>query len=289
MKSSQLTITNTFVTSSQFNNFVDEIAAIKNRNQIDSDEIHDQLKELNNKIKEIVSDVVIASKKNDNTKILQENCSKLEIFSSKANEKFTKIANDQENVIEIIKNFRENLQSLKVEKVNFTELEELLSSKADYDVVRQKVSVEDLDDSKKEMLKSLMEITAKITECDREWKKTVENIRNLLESKQDKKESDVTFDEIIKKVNGIFDRLSTLNLLKNENEAAGTKYRLLKGVKCISCNSNSSMRVVDAHFIERHSEPVVVNVKLRTQSAGKKPTSAAVSSHPAASKLPDLF
>ena len=216
----------------------------------------------------------------------------------KVNEKFIKIENDQENVIEIIKNFRENLQNLKNEKVNFTDLQELLSSKADYDVVRQqKVSVEDFDNSRTEMIKTLMEMTTKIAESEKEWKKTFEFLRNSLDSKQEKKESDATVDEIIKKVNGIFDRLSTLNLLKNENEAAGTKYRLLKGVKCISCNSSSSMRVVDTQFIGMHSEPVVVNVNLRTQSAGKKQTSAIISKPTTKTnlpkqdfpKLPDLF
>lgn len=51
------------------------------------------------------------------------------------------------------------------------------------------------------------------------------------------------------KVQAIQDRISTLDTLKCEREAAGTKHKLLTVVECILCHSDAAMKVVEADSI----------------------------------------
>lgn len=131
------------------------------------------------------------------------------------------------------------------EQVTRSELQGILSKKADNDVVRKKVTIEHFECKNREMFEKFMEVIKKIADSESKWRKMFNDLQQQTESKLDKIELTSTVEEIDKKINGICDRLIVLNTLKRQNEAAGTKYGLLKGVKCISCDGNAAMRVTN--------------------------------------------
>jgi F0F1-type ATP synthase membrane subunit b/b' len=126
-----------------------------------------------------------------------------------------------------------------------------MATKADFDILHQKVSLDYFETTKRALTNSILELISQLAARENDWQRSLSDMNRLLESKLNKDEIPPLKDFLNKKVESIQDRLKSLNLLKRETEAAGTKYRLLKGVKCISCDSNAMMKVMETSPVPR--------------------------------------
>lgn len=152
----------------------------------------------------------------------------------------------QREMDELLKTFNVSKDELQQRLVS---IENVMATKADYNVMQQKVSLEYFDATKRSLTSSMLELITQLSARENDWQQSLNEMNQIIESKLNKDEILLLKDHLNKKVDCIQDRLKSLNLLKRETEAAGTKYRLLKGVKCISCDSNAMMKVIETSSI----------------------------------------
>lgn len=153
------------------------------------------------------------------------------------------LLNDREQNVKTLNFVRNQMNFLKESKVDRDDLVVILAEKADYNVVQNKVSIDQFDATKRDISQNLIDIISQITDKEIEWQKSLNEMHNIVESKLDKEEIAPFKNYIKQKVNGIQDRLKTLATLKCDAEAAGTKKEIMKDLKCISCNSEAVMKI----------------------------------------------
>lgn len=146
---------------------------------------------------------------------------------------------------EMKKSFNDAIAQLSRLEAGYKEIIESLRSKADYDVVRTKVSSEQFEATTNQLNRNLMELKSQMTLGEENLKQSFDDVHCKLNEKICKTDFDTITDRLGQKIEKIHDRLKALSIIMQENEAAGTKIRLLKGVKCISCHSDAVMRVVE--------------------------------------------
>lgn len=130
-------------------------------------------------------------------------------------------------------------------EVGYTEMIESLRSKADYDVLRTKVSLEHFTTTTNQLKSNLLELKSQLSLREENLKQSFDDVHCKMNEKTCKTDFDTITDRLGQKIEKIHDRLKAFGIIMRENEAAGTKIRLLKGVKCISCHSDAVMRVVE--------------------------------------------
>lgn len=264
---SHITITNnTFSMPSDFNDMQDEIILIKNAHQSDNEEVAEKLKIVEERLSHLevkTEDEKVNLEINKKFHGLQESTTakfkELEEIHANSMKMLREISCAQEMADKNMKILNENMSKLSNEKVK---LQDLLTKKADYDVMK-KVTTEHFDETKQN-LKQVME---KMNGFQKEF-------GEMMDSKAGKEEVVKIADDVNNKINAVYDRLISLNSLKRENEAAGTKYRLFKGVKCITCDGDATMRVV-----ENFSHPAG-KFNPRLQSSAKKLVRTQTSPYP---------
>ncbi|KAF5295166.1 hypothetical protein FQR65_LT10554 [Abscondita terminalis] len=137
---------------------------------------------------------------------------------------------------------QEEIEMLKIVKADRETLEDILASKADVCLVNRKVSLEQFDAACDSLANAISDLLTKMKQQEMIWNKALCDIQNELENKVDKAEFIPLRDYVIAKLKTIQERLKDLANLKQEAEAAGTKSKLLKGVKCLSCDHEVAMR-----------------------------------------------
>ncbi|CAO1358271.1 unnamed protein product [Diamesa tonsa] len=180
-------------------------------------------------------------KKNDNEKSVKRIESLSNLVEQHTNN-ITYLLNDREQNVKTLNSVKNQMNFLKESKVDRDDLDVILAEKADYNVVQNKVSIDQFDATKRDISQNLIDIITQITDKEMEWQKSLNEMHNIVESKLDKEEIAPFKNYIKQKVNGIQDRLKTLATLKSDAEAAGTKKEIMKHLKCISCNSEAVMR-----------------------------------------------
>lgn len=278
MKSSHSRVTinnNTFSSASEFSDVQDEITAIKNHHQRDQKDIVEKLKCIDERLSCL--EIRTTSRKNDLNieKSFKEFQESTKEKIKKFDDIYTLLNKNSHGEHTNTKSINESLTKLNSEKVDRSELQDLLCKKADYDVVRKKVTTEVFEETKRELLGKLMVVMTTMNKRDVELKKEFSELREMKETKAGKDEIVMINEEMNKKVNGIYNRMISLNSLKRENLAAGTKYRILKGVKCISCDGDVTMKIV-----QDFTDPLIGKLAPRKSSSRQKVVRAQTSSHP---------
>lgn len=180
--------------------------------------------------------------KNDSEKSVK----KMESLSNlveKHTDNITYLLNDREQHYKALNSVKNQMNLLKESKVDRDDLVVILAEKADYNVVQNKVSIDQFDATKRDISQNLIDIITQITDKEIEWQKSLDEMHHMVEAKLDKEEIAPFKHYMKQKVNGIQDRLKTLATLKSDAEAAGTKIEIMKDLKCISCNSDSVMKI----------------------------------------------
>ncbi|XP_074035659.1 glutamine-rich protein 2 [Leptinotarsa decemlineata] len=153
-----------------------------------------------------------------------------------------KLAEDYSSKEHTIDILVEQIELLKTVKADREDLEDALADKADACQINRKVSFEQFDQACGDMSKSLEEALAKLSQQELLWNQALDNIQNSIGGKLDKVELNPLRDFINNKLKGLQEKFKTLNAMKRENEAAGTKSKYLKNVNCISCDKDVVMR-----------------------------------------------
>ena len=74
------------------------------------------------------------------------------------------------------------------------------------------------------------------------WQQALDSIQKEVGNKLDKMEVDPLRDFVNSKLKALQEKFKSLTALKREQEAAGTKTKLLRNVNCISCHKDVVMR-----------------------------------------------
>ena len=74
------------------------------------------------------------------------------------------------------------------------------------------------------------------------WQQALDSIQKEVGNKLDKMEVDPLRDFVNSKLKALQEKFKSLTALKREQEAAGTKTKLLRNVNCISCDKDVVMR-----------------------------------------------
>lgn len=135
-------------------------------------------------------------------------------------------------------------------------IDEIITTKADYDLIHQKVSVEAFEALRSAFRSRILELKSQITQQERDFKSKLNEINVIVQSKLDKDEIFPLKKYLDKRTEIIQHNLESLKKSEQENEAAGTKYRLMRGVKCISCNKNVVMKIIEPQI--PRSEPFLL-------------------------------
>jgi Domain of unknown function (DUF4795) len=169
----------------------------------------------------------------------------------------------KEDFVNQLKSFGESIIILKCE-VNslvsrFDKIENAVSTKADFELIHQKVSIEYFEATKRGLTNSMLELISQLAAREHDWQKSLSEMNKIVELKMNKDEISPFKEYLNQKVECIQDRLKSLNVLKKETEAAGTKYRLMKGVKCISCDNNAMMKIIETSPVPK-KEPLLKKI-----------------------------
>lgn len=185
----------------------------------------------------------------------------LEKYSKEIECQFKK--NEEEQQVDVkLKNFRNDIENLLMHKVNISDYENVISSKVDNDMMNSKVSLDYFEATKRDLTNNMLEIITQVTERELDWQKSLTEMNKLMESKLNKDEIPPFKEYLNEKVESIQDRLKSLNSLKKDAEAAGAKYQVMKGVKCISCDNNAVMKVIEEFSIPKQ-KPLLLSLPHR--------------------------
>lgn len=217
----------------------DEIVSIK-RHELERENITEQLEAIEVKLLSIDEKINCPQKLSDveQVKLLEMNC-------ATTRNVLDEIVRENYEIREKLDSFDDALTQLNRIKVDRAELNGLLSGKADYDVVRKKVSSEYFEAARSDIDGKLLKLISQLSMREGETKVNLDDIHRTLDSKLCKADVATITEHVDQKIQKVYDRLKTLNSIMREKEAAGTKFRLLKGVKCISCHSDAFMKVVE--------------------------------------------
>ncbi|XP_055858481.1 uncharacterized protein LOC129920947 [Episyrphus balteatus] len=226
-----------------------------------------------------------------NVCVLNEKITRLEEYKAKTDENSSMVTQDLfhnqmlglktkiENLIlqtkhQVFEELGNKIDEVKKTTMDKEGLEELLSEKADYSMLHQKVSVENMTAEHRKFEKQLAEITNCVVINEEHVQKQIDEIKrivgeeNILAMFNDFKS---TFNIQIKSVS---DGLKKLSSIKPDVDAAATR---LKDLACLSCDrdvvmkateTNNLVKFKDAHVSKTMSSSITFEVgKLR--QAGK--------------------
>ena len=202
-------------------------------------------------------------------KILEEAFKeKLDTFLEQMTTKLIEHARENDEIIERMEGVEEVVAQLKHHKVNCEELNDLLSNKAAYDIVRLKVSSKHFEALQSDIEISFTNLRLKLETQQIKWNEKIKALQDLLETKLIKTEVSSVTARIESKVQNMHDKLLELNSLKRENAAIGTNMKVFTGKKCISCNSNVAMEQSECNWLLQNA-PTNSKIKSRVVKSNK--------------------
>jgi hypothetical protein len=157
-----------------------------------------------------------------------------------------------------------DIEALKEEKVDRLTVEEMMADKADYSVVRNKVSIQQFDATKEDLTRDIEEIIERLTNKELEWHQALAEIDEIIQIKLDKDDLQPLREEIHAKLKALQHKLMELSKMKDEaKEAAGAKSKFLHDLNCISCDKDVVMK--------KYEQPPVPRPKPITNTRAVKP------------------
>lgn len=131
---------------------------------------------------------------------------------------------------------------MKIIKANREDLEDALGDKADACMINRKVSHDQFDAAFDELAHGIDDALKKLQNQEEMWKETLISIQKDVGRKIDKNEVDPLKDFVNSKLQKLQEKFKSLTALRKEQEAAGTKSKLLRNVNCISCDKDVVMQ-----------------------------------------------
>ncbi|KAJ8923160.1 hypothetical protein NQ315_001714 [Exocentrus adspersus] len=163
-----------------------------------------------------------------------------------------KLLEDREEKQHSLDVMLEQIELLRTIKADREDLEDALADKADACMVNRKVSVEQFDAACGDINRAIEDSLSKLTQQEEMWTQILEDIQKEIGNKLDKGEVGPLREYINKKLKGLQEKLKALAAFKRDQEAAGTKSKLLRNVNCISCDKDVVMRKeVDSHLFPK--------------------------------------
>lgn len=134
------------------------------------------------------------------------------------------------------------LQLVEHQKIDRAEAEELLAEKADYNLVKRKVSSDQFDAAKRELSHGLSEALAQLAAHESradDWRLAM---HAELSERTTHGELELVRDQLTERLQAHAEKLRALSVVRAEPEAAGTRMRLLRNAKCVSCEQSVVQR-----------------------------------------------
>lgn len=166
----------------------------------------------------------------------------LEADFADINETSCKLLDDKDGNTRLLEFVVEQMEVLKSVKADREELEEALADKADACAVLRKVSHDQFDNACEELSKGIGEALERLSQQELLWQQALDDIQSEIGNKLDKMDLGPLREFINNKLRLLQDKMKSLAALKREQEAAGTKNKLLRDVNCISCDKEVVMQ-----------------------------------------------
>ncbi|XP_048481949.1 uncharacterized protein LOC105382474 isoform X2 [Plutella xylostella] len=137
----------------------------------------------------------------------------------------------------------EQIELLKVTKMDREDVIEAMADKVDLQMLTRKVSRDQFETACDDLAKGLENTLEKLNMQESLWQQALDDIQREIETKLDKLELCPVKEFFNSKLRQLQENLKKIAALKREVEAAGTKRKLLRDVKCISCDAEAVMSV----------------------------------------------
>lgn len=132
-------------------------------------------------------------------------------------------------------------------KIDRVECEELLTEKADYNMVLRKVDADHFDAVTGRLKMGISEALEKINDQEIMLVKVLLEMDSKIDNKLEKSDLSVVTDEINVKISSIQGRLRTLAVAEKDSEAAGIRSKYLRDVACLSCQKPVIMKTQESN------------------------------------------
>lgn len=152
----------------------------------------------------------------------------LEADFADINETSCKLLDDKDGNTRLLEFVVEQMEVLKSVKADREELEEALADKADACAVLRKVSHDQFDNACEELSKGIGEALERLSQQELLWQQALDDIQSEIGNKLDKMDLGPLREFINNKLRLLQDKMKSLAALKREQEAAGTKNKLLR-------------------------------------------------------------
>jgi Domain of unknown function (DUF4795) len=140
---------------------------------------------------------------------------------------------------------REEMKNVINSTFDTEEFNKILAAKADNEIMYTFLPKEVYETEKSDINNNVLEIISHLAEREIDWQKRFIEMSQLLDSKLNKIEMKSLQETLSEQFQQLQESVKALQNSHHSDEAAGTRYQLVKGVKCISCNSNAVMKVVN--------------------------------------------
>lgn len=148
----------------------------------------------------------------------------------------------------------ERLDLLQQQKIDRAEAEERLAEKADYHLVKRKVSADQFDAATRQLSHSLSEAHAQLASLEASANDSRLTLLAALQERPTHGQLDQMRDQLSERLQAQAKKLRELSVVKSEPEAAGTRMRLLRNTNCISCEQRVVQRCDEEAPVPRAAE-----------------------------------
>ncbi|XP_049948368.1 glutamine-rich protein 2-like [Schistocerca serialis cubense] len=155
----------------------------------------------------------------------------------------TQLMDDREERQMHINALLEQIELLKTVKADKEDLEDALAEKADHAAVNRKVSHDQFDAACNDLASGLEDALFKLNEQKKLWEEALNDVQHEIENKLDRTEISSLVDFVNSKLKNLHERLQALAAIRKDIEAAGIKRKILRDVKCISCDKDVVMKI----------------------------------------------
>ncbi|CAH0406066.1 unnamed protein product [Chilo suppressalis] len=235
------------------------------------DQIHsfqDQLEALMKQVTVLTQDLAVGKLSPDLIKDLQ---GLMELFSTvqemqdqlkQVHATAMQLAAEKEDRQHNINALLEQIELLKMVKLDREDMIEAMAEKADLRMLARKVSHDQFELACDDLSRGLEHALGKLNIQEALWQQALDDIQREIEMKLDKMELSPVKDFFNSKLRQLQENLKQMASLRREAEAAGTKRKLLRDVKCISCDAKAVM-AAEAPSTVPVSRPLPANFSMK--------------------------
>ncbi|KAL3266661.1 hypothetical protein HHI36_010824 [Cryptolaemus montrouzieri] len=173
---------------------------------------------------------------------LSDRCNKLEDIISDVTNQQQRVLDSEAKREMKMSAVLEQIEMLKISKVEKEEFFESLEKKLDTDEIERKVSRELFNTTFDDLRLNLDETITKLSTQEELWQKTLQDMQGEILTKLEKNEMIAMQDFVKEKLKTLQEKLKAMKLYQKEQEAAATKHKLMKNVKCLSCDADVGIK-----------------------------------------------